>query len=89
MNLQLHHVLSSITGLSGLAILYAILAGKRKPMELATLCHPRVKSRRETIAKALQADYRREHVFALKHPWMPTVTINARSPNWIRNWRPI
>ena len=36
MNLQPHHVLSSIIGMSGLAILDAILAGKRHPMELAT-----------------------------------------------------
>jgi transposase len=66
MNLQLHHVLSSITGLSGLAILDAILEGKRDPVELAALCNHRVKTSRETIAKALQGDYRREHLFALK-----------------------
>jgi transposase len=66
MNLQLHRVLSSITGLSGLAILDAILEGKRDPVELAALCHRRVKTSRETVAKALQGDYRREHVFALK-----------------------
>ena len=35
-------------------------------MELAALCHRRVKTSRETVAKALQGDYRREHVFALK-----------------------
>jgi transposase len=35
MNLQLHHVLSEITGLSGLAILDAILAGERDPVKLA------------------------------------------------------
>ena len=36
MNLQLHHVLSEITGLSGLAILDAILAGERDPIKLAS-----------------------------------------------------
>jgi hypothetical protein len=44
MNLQIHHVLSDITGTSGLAILDAILAGERDPVELATLCHFRVRS---------------------------------------------
>jgi hypothetical protein len=39
MNLQLHHVLSDITGTSGQAILDAILSGKRDPVELARLCH--------------------------------------------------
>jgi hypothetical protein len=54
MNLQIHHVLSDITGTSGLAILDAILAGERDPVELATLCHFRVRSPRETVAKALE-----------------------------------
>jgi transposase len=66
MNLQLHHVLSSITGRSGLAILDAILAGERDSIQLAGLCNRRVKNSRETIAKALQGDYRPEHLFALK-----------------------
>lgn len=43
MNLQLHHVLSETTGLSGQVILDAILAGERDPIKLAELCHARVK----------------------------------------------
>jgi transposase len=66
MNLQIHRVLNDITGLSGLRILDAILAGKRDPVELAQLCHSRVKSSQDTVAKALEGDYREEHVFALK-----------------------
>jgi len=41
MNLQLHRVLSDITGLSGLRIVDAILAGERNPITLARLCHSR------------------------------------------------
>jgi transposase len=33
---------------------------------LRPLCHSQVKNSRETIAKALQGDYRREHLFALQ-----------------------
>jgi transposase len=66
MNLQLHHVLSEITGLSGLAILDAILAGERDPVKLATLCNGRVKSPRDKVAKSLEGDYRAEHLFALR-----------------------
>src|SRR5947199_10684754 len=66
MNLQLHHVLSDITGLSGQRILDAILAGERDPMKLAELCHGRVKSSQDTVAKALEGDYRSEHLFTLK-----------------------
>jgi transposase len=66
MNLQLHHVLSDITGVSGIAILDAILAGERDPMSLASLCNRRVRSPRETVAKSLEGDYRSEHLFALR-----------------------
>jgi transposase len=66
MNVQLHHVLSDITGTSGLAILRAIVAGERDPVTLAQLKHQRVKSSTETIAKALRGDYRPEHLFALR-----------------------
>jgi transposase len=66
MNLQLHHVLSDITGVSGLAILDAILAGERDPIKLAGLCNRRVRSSRETVAKSLEGDYRVEHLFSLR-----------------------
>jgi transposase len=66
MNLHLHHVLSEITGLSGLAILDAILAGERDPVRLASLCNGRVKSPRDKVAKSLEGDYRPEHLFALR-----------------------
>jgi transposase len=67
MNLQLHHVLSDITGLSGMRILDAILAGERDPVKLAALCHGTVRSPRATVAKSLEGDYRAEHLFALRH----------------------
>ena len=66
MNLQLHHVLSDLTGQSGLAILDAILAGERNPQVLAELRDPRVKASPETIMKSLGGDYRREHLFTLR-----------------------
>jgi transposase len=66
MNLQLHHVLSDITGGSGTAILDAILDGERNPIKLAGLCNRRVRSSRETVAKSLEGDYRVEHLFALR-----------------------
>jgi transposase len=66
MNLQVHRVLTEITGLSGLRILDAILAGERDPLTLARLCHKRVKSSESTVAKSLEGDYRPEHIFALR-----------------------
>jgi transposase len=66
MNLQIHHVLSDITGLTGLAILDAILAGERDPKVLAKLRDPRVQASPQTIMKSLVGDYRVEHLFTLR-----------------------
>ena len=66
MNLQSHRVLNDITGMSGLRILDAILAGEQDPETLARLCHGGVKSSEDTIAKSLEGDYRPEHLFALR-----------------------
>src|SRR5258706_4049046 len=66
MNLQLHHVISDITGVTGLTIVRAIVAGERDRQRLAQMADARIHSSSETIAKALEGDYRQEHVFALK-----------------------
>jgi hypothetical protein len=66
MNLQLHHVISDITGLTGLAIIDAILSGERNPFILARLRHERIKASEEVIAKSLVGDYRIEHLFTLR-----------------------
>ncbi|HUE69801.1 MAG TPA: IS110 family transposase [Pirellulaceae bacterium] len=66
MNLQLHHVISDITGQTGLAIVDAILAGERDPFVLARLRNDRIKASEEVIAKSLVGDYRPEHIFTLR-----------------------
>jgi transposase len=66
MNLQIHHILSDITGLSGMAIIEAIVAGERDPHQLAAKCHQNVRSSRETVIKSLVGNYRSEHLFTLK-----------------------
>lgn len=66
MNLQLHHVISDLGGKTGMAIVEAILAGERDPHQLATLRDPRTRASKETIAKSLVGDYRREHLFTLR-----------------------
>jgi len=69
MNVQLQHVISDITGVTGLAILEAILAGERDPQKLAALKDHRIKASRDTIAKSLCADWRPEHLFTLKQTY--------------------
>jgi hypothetical protein len=66
MNVQLQHVLSDLSGTSGLAIIDALLAGERDPARLAKLRDPRVKASEETVAKALVGDWRAEHLFTLR-----------------------
>jgi transposase len=66
MNLQLHHVISDITGTTGLAIIDCILAGERDAVKLAGLRDPRIRATEETIIKSLVGDYRPEHLFTLK-----------------------
>jgi transposase len=66
MNVQLHHVISDITGLTGMNIIKAIISGERDPNKLAKLRDGRIKSDSLTIAKALEGDYRKEHLDILK-----------------------
>jgi transposase len=54
MNMQFQHVISDITGLTGLTILDAIVAGERDPVKLATLRDPHIKANAETIRKSLK-----------------------------------
>jgi transposase len=66
MNIQIHHVISDLTGVTGLAIVDAILAGERNPSKLAALRDPKIAASAETIAESLVGDYRPEHLFTLR-----------------------
>jgi hypothetical protein len=65
MNLQLHHVVSDITGATGMRIIRAIVAGERNPDVLANYRDVRCHSSMETIRAALVGNDRDEHIFAL------------------------
>jgi transposase len=65
MNVQLHKVVRDITGVSGMRILRAIVAGERDVQALAALCHGRIKTPTQEVARALEGTYRHEHMFAL------------------------
>jgi transposase len=69
MNIQLQHVISDLTGVTGRAILEAILAGERDPVTLAQLKDHRIKATREVIAKSLRGDWREEHLFTLRQSY--------------------
>jgi transposase len=67
MNVQLHHVVTDITGVTGMKIIRAIIGGDRDPATLARHRDVRCKESAETIGYALTGNYRPEHVLALRH----------------------
>ena len=67
MNVQLHHVVSDITGMTGMRIMRAIVGGVYDPDVLAQHRDVRCKASREEIRGALTGNYRPEHVLALRH----------------------
>jgi len=66
MNIQLGQAVTDVTGVTGQKIIRAIVAGLRKPEELATLRDPGCKHSEDEIAKALTGTWREEHLYVLK-----------------------
>jgi transposase len=66
MNVQLANVISDISGLTGMAILRAIVSGERNPQALAGLKNERIQASREEIAQSLEGNWRQELLFVLE-----------------------
>jgi transposase len=66
MNVQLHTVISNITGKTGMSIIRDIVAGQTDPTLLARHRDQRCKATEEKITAALTGHYRPEHVFLLR-----------------------
>jgi len=69
MNLQLNLVISDITGVTGLNIIKAVLQGQRDPQTLSELSVGGCRKKKDLIAKALDGNYRKEHLFALEQSY--------------------
>lgn len=69
MNLQLNHAISDITGRTGLNIIQEILKGERNPQKLADLAVGRCRKNKNLITRALEGNYRKEHLFALEQAY--------------------
>lgn len=65
MNLQLHKVLSDISGVSGLRILRAMVRGVTDPAKLAALATSGIGATTKEMTEALRGHYREQHVFAI------------------------
>lgn len=66
MNVCVHHAVSDITGVTGMAIIRAIVNGERDPHALAGLRDPRCQKSEEQIAEELTGNWRSEHLFNLR-----------------------
>ena len=66
MNVQINNVIRDITGVTGMKILRAIVAGTRDPKQLAAHRDVKCKEPLEVFESSLEGNYREEHVFALK-----------------------
>jgi transposase len=69
MNLRVHKVLTDLAGVTGLAIVRAILDGARDPAVLATYRDPRCRCSEDELRRALTGHYRPETIFLLKQAY--------------------
>lgn len=67
MNIKLHDTISSLTSVSGLKVIRAILAGQRDPQRLLALCDAQIRrNKAERVRESLRGTWRPEHLFALE-----------------------
>jgi transposase len=66
MNIKLNEVISDITGVTGMKIIRAIISGERNPVKLASMRNARCNNSETIIAKALEGNWRSEHIFVLQ-----------------------
>jgi transposase len=66
MNIQLANVLSDVSGVTGQAIIKAILGGQRDPHKLAEFRNPRVRASEEEIARSLEGHWEEDLLFVLQ-----------------------
>jgi len=66
MNIQLANVLSDLSGVTGQAIIKAIVGGECDPHQLAAYRDPRVKASEEEIAQSLEGHWQPDLLFVLK-----------------------
>lgn len=67
MNIKLHDEIASLAGVSGLAVVRAIVAGERSPEALLALCDQQIRrAKAEQVKESLRGTWEVEHIFALR-----------------------
>jgi transposase len=78
MNVQIANVITDISGVTGMAILNAILGGERDRYKLAALADPHVQASKKEIAKSLEGNWRPELLFVLRQQMQTYITYQKR-----------
>jgi transposase len=67
MNIKFHDVISDLSGVSGLKVIRAILAGERNPVALLALCDCQIQKKKASrVCESLVGTWKQEHLFALR-----------------------
>ena len=81
MNVQLANTISDISGVTGMAIIRAMLQGERNPWQLAKLRNRNIAASEEEIAHSLEGNWREEVLFELRQVVEAIISTRSRSPN--------
>ena len=88
MNVQVHHVVTDITGVTGMRIIRAIVSGIQAPEMLAEFRDARCAASPETIRAALTGNYRRSICSPCAMRWNCTTSTRTRLRSATRRSRP-
>jgi hypothetical protein len=66
MNVQLHNAISDLAGVTGQAIVRAILKGQRDPVQLAGLRDRRIQAREQELVESLRGNWKEDVLFELQ-----------------------
>jgi len=84
MNVRVHRAVSDLDGVTGMAIMRAIVAGERDPHRLAALRHGRCQKSEAEIAEQLTGHWRADHLFSLQQGLKMYDTITERLADYER-----
>jgi transposase len=84
MNVRVHRAVSDLDGVTGMAIVRAIVAGERDAHALAALRDPRCRQSAVEIAEQLSGHWRADHLFSLQQALQMYDTITERLQDYDR-----
>ena len=84
MNVRVHRAVAKTDGVTGMAIIHAIVKGERDVKQLAKLRHPGCRKSEQEIAQQLSGHWREDHLFSLGQALKMYEAINERIQEYER-----